>query len=961
MIGNRFVRWTLAGSALLVAALVGAGVAWGPSLLTSARSRALVEAGAARLGLTLRIVGPVRLTLLPRPALVAEGVSVTGPGGFSGAAGRLTADLAFGPLLRGTFAPRDVTLRDAELDVPLSVALVSAPESPATLRLADTRVTFGRFDFEHVDAAVALYGGKLRLDGAATWHGQRWRLAAAREPPAADGAAAVQATLEGEGAQAGVAVTAALRVAPDGAVTGHAAMRGPDLSVVLPGPAVAFAAEGRITGDATLLIADTLGVTLAGQPLQGSVTARLRPAPRIDVAFTAGRFDVRPWLAAVSQASPGVPVGVDLSAEEVPVPAGAARQVRLVAELDRHGPTWREVAATLPGDARLRYLRRAAAGPETVDGHATLAVPDPPATLAWVRRTEWLPADLAAVPDPPTTPLDIAADTLVTTDKIRLDAITGSFGPARVTGRLAAARADGASAGGAWPVEASVALEPIAVSSRWPVALALCASRPISVDVSLARGSFADAPLRDGHARLRCEPTGGTLVADATLNGGLDARFAAGVAPTGAPRALDLSLIAPRTAMAAPLLPAWAARTLRALGLDGRPGWLRMRAEATNGPWTVAARSGPLAVTATVSGTAERWSGDVRVGADTVAALELPARLAAWLGAGPLALAGDVAATPTGARVTAGSFAAGTVAGRVEGTADDGHIEGSVAVDAAPLPPGLFGLRELDGWTGTAELRAGQLGPLSAFSASAQLDERSLSLRDIRARVAGGTISGEASAIRAEPPEVAVAVAGHDLSLRGVAVPRLALNGTFDGMARLTTSGTSIDQLASALSGTVGATVANAVLDGADLAALGVAILRGDRPASMPAGVTAQLNGPLALRAAGGLVAIDAAILDAPAGRIVPSGVLDFTAGTLDLRLDLTPRLRGPRADPTLTWRVAGPLADPIATLDPAGLDLWRATGEQAVGQPVSATAPSDPASGDPAPRGPAPPGGRRR
>lgn len=953
MVANRLVRATLAAFAAVGLLVLGVALVWGPALLPPNQARALVEAGAARLGLTLRIAGPVRLTLLPRPALTAEAVAVTGPGGFSGHAGRLTADLAFGPLLSGTFAPRDVTLRDAELDVSLAVALMSAPDSPATLRLADARVTFGRLGFEHVDAAVALYGGKLRFDGAASWHGQRWRLAATRDTPAADGAAAVQANLSGEGAQAGVAVTTALRVAPDGAVTGHAGARGPDLSAILPGPPVAFSAEGRITGDATLLIADMLNVTLAGQSLQGSLDVRLRPAPRVDLALTAGRFDVRPWVDAVARTATGVPVAVDLAAEEVPLPGGAARRVRLVAELGVDGPTWREVAATLPGDARLRYVRRDAAGAGLVDGHATLALPDPPATLAWARQTGWLPTDLAASTVPLHAPLDIAANATVTADQVRLDTITGSFGPARVTGRLASTRADGA-----WPIEASLSLEPVDVPARWPTALALCSSRSVSVDANLGSGTFAAMPLHDGHARLRCGPAGGTLVADAALNGGIDARFTAGVAADGAARALDLSLITPRTAMAEAILPEWVPGTLRSLGVDGQPGWLRMRAEAIDARWTIAGRFGPLAVAATVRGTGARWSGDVRLEAATLGGLRLPPRLASWLGAGPLTLAGDVDATPTGVRVTAGTFAAGTITGRVDGAAADGRVDGTLALDTAPFPTGLLGLAVPANWTGTIQLRADHLGPLSAFTASAHLDQRTLAARDIGARLGDGTLSGEVSATRSQPPEIFATLTGHDLPVDGVALPGVTFDGTVDGTARLTTVGTSVEQLRSALSGTVDGTVANGTLRGADLAALGQAIGRGDRPTTLPAGVTAPLSGPLTLRAAGGLLAIDASHLDAPAGRIVPSGVLDLTAATLDLRLDLTPRLGGARPDPTLTWRIAGPIEHPNATLDPAGLDLWRATSPEpaASPQPISATPP-----GDPAPRGPAPPGGRRR
>ncbi len=61
--------------------------------------------------------------------------------------------------------------------------------------------------------------------------------------------------------------------------------RGPNLSQLLPAPAVPWRAEGRLTAGGGLAVADDLDLDIGGVPARGAVALRLLPVVRLDAAW----------------------------------------------------------------------------------------------------------------------------------------------------------------------------------------------------------------------------------------------------------------------------------------------------------------------------------------------------------------------------------------------------------------------------------------------------------------------------------------------------------------------------------------------------------------------------------------------------------------------------------------------------------------------------------------------------
>ena len=189
-------------------------------------------------------------------------------------------------------------------------------------------------------------------------------------------------TLDGHGPVQGTGGTLAGQIAPDGTLVGRVTGWGSNLSQLLPAPAVAFRAEGRLTVGGGLAAADDLVLQIAGSPARGAVALRFTPKPRLDLALAAGRLDLDAWLPVlVRPSATELPTGIDLSAEAATLFGGTVRGVRAAVDLSPGGTVLREARAMLPGDAALQLSGRILAA----EGAATRARASR-ATPRWRRR-----------------------------------------------------------------------------------------------------------------------------------------------------------------------------------------------------------------------------------------------------------------------------------------------------------------------------------------------------------------------------------------------------------------------------------------------------------------------------------------------------------------------------------------------------------------------------------------------
>ena len=369
----------LLGVALLAAWLVPPMLDWG-------RYRGTIAVlASAVLNRPIGIAGRVSLTLLPEPVLRAAGVSVGGEVG--GTARELLLRVGLMPLLGGRVVARELVLRQPDIRVPWplapgSLALHRPPWLAAvSARIEDGSLTVGTLRVSGIDATLTAGGeadgtaaaGTARLDG------RGWRFTVRATGAGRDDAEGLDASLDGLGPIQGLGAAFSGQLAADGTLSGRVEGRGPDLSQVIPAPAVAFRGAGRLTLAAGLAAADDLALTIGGAPVHGAVTLRVDPQPRLDLALAASRLDLDGWLPVLlRQSDLAWPVGLDLSAEAVQLHGALLRRLRAdFAFAPGGGVAVREIAAILPGEASLHLAGMIpAGGAARFAGTASLTAPD---------------------------------------------------------------------------------------------------------------------------------------------------------------------------------------------------------------------------------------------------------------------------------------------------------------------------------------------------------------------------------------------------------------------------------------------------------------------------------------------------------------------------------------------------------------------------------------------------------
>src|SRR5487761_2160647 len=166
---------------LLATALLAAWLV--PPQLDWARYRATIaQLATARLGLPVRIEGPVALTLLPEPVLTAGQVSVGDPAadGLLIRVEALRLRLALWPLLTGRIDARELVLHGPDLHIPWPTqpGMLSAqpPEWLAAFaaHVEDGRLSVGQFAVTGIDGSLSsLDTGALQAAATADIAGQR--------------------------------------------------------------------------------------------------------------------------------------------------------------------------------------------------------------------------------------------------------------------------------------------------------------------------------------------------------------------------------------------------------------------------------------------------------------------------------------------------------------------------------------------------------------------------------------------------------------------------------------------------------------------------------------------------------------------------------------------------------------------------------------------------------------------
>jgi AsmA-like C-terminal region/AsmA family len=963
----------IAGAALLLLA------AWQvPQWLDWTRYRSTIEVLATTtLGQPVTITGPISLTLLPQPVLTAAQVNVggNGPTDVSVHVDALRVRVALWPLIGGHVDARELVLRGPDLHLPWPAEPgMLRPRPPAWLasfaaRIESGRLTIGRLAFTGIDATlVTLETGALSATGTAQFSGHDWHFTARLTATGPDGAAGLNATLDGQGKANGLGASFTGQLARDGTLVGAIASRGPNLAVLLPAPPVAFRADGRLTVGSGLAAADDLSLEIGGSPASGAVALRVAPNQRLDIALAASRLDLDAWLpvllrAGTTVAGIEVPIGIDFSAESAPLGGGTLEHVRAAIDLTGNDLVVREASALLPGNGRLRLGGRVARGDLTrprFDGDLRLDAPVLRTTLRWLEQV--IPGTvpsrlLAGLPDGVAQRAELSAHVVAGRGEAMLQRLVGSLDDASISGSL------GFKGGDPPAYMVDLSLDHVALEQWLPRLPGLAELSP------LVPGLDAELRLNIRHATLADTRFDG-LAVDAGIEAGgiLLRRFegtargarvtASGVLGDGG-RISDgkLSLeTKDATPLADLLAPAWQATP----ALWHGPGRLDAQFAGPQEAVAVAVRltlaDAQLDASPVVDLKSGEWTTTLTLrhpGARRmVATLGLPERIGLrglpdWLGDGSLSLVAHLGGGP--GRFVADKFdltaaalhATGGLAVDVSGA--EPRVSGHVDTDAATLPlPGTgsdiplpFGV--LHGWRGDVRLGFGQLvmgaGPaLHDASVLLSVANAALRLQEFRAKLGVGTVSGSlAFDAAAAPPSLAVQAKVSDAIITGSLnnAPIDLLSGRLDTSVQLAASGYSASALIATLGGRAALTVDDGAVAGFDLFRLKLAVEK-----SEPTSAEAAANEALRLGTTGfdrlqlggniaqGDLVLDTGRLISTAGDAHVSGGINLANQALDVTIVLQPAVPNP---PEVAIHVTGTFDRPNRTPELAGLARWMA------------------------------------
>ena len=950
-------RWLIA--ACLVLALLFGAVWVVPSLLDWNRYRDDIAALAARgIGRPVQIAGDVRLSLLPQPVLTAARLTVADTGdGVTLTARELRLRVSLSALLGGRVDARELVLRGADLRLPWPPAPGALSQRPpAWLSGLQARVETGRLQvggiaFTDIEANLATDSdtGSLSATGRGKFDAQAWRFTGRLSQPGRDGSAALDASLDGDGPLRDTGGAFSGQLGADGALSGRATGRGPNLSLLLPAPALPWRGEGRLTAAGGLAIADELQIDLAGVPARGAVALRVAPEARLDVAITSNRLDLDAWWPVLLRgAAPSMPTGVDLSAEAASFAGGQLRRVRAGLDLGPEGAVLREASAELPGEAALT-LTGTASRQGGFSGQARIGAPDLRTTLHWLEPS--VPGLAAMMPAEALRTADLSAAVTAENGLVSLADLHGMLDGSAVSG-VASVRPGTRPAVTGRLVLNRLVLDPW-LPDPDPDRLRALAHRFDAFDADLRiearQATWRGLPVVS--AVLDAQAEGGRLMVrrlEATVRGvrvalsgslGEAGRLSDGKLDISTDDAAPIAaLVPPSWRMLAPLLRGPA--TLNVQGAGG-PEALALRIQAAASDLRLDARPVLNLGAGKLEGSlALQHPGAPRL----LAQLGLNAA-ASWIGDGSFSLLSQVAVAPGEVRVDSFDLAAGalrtggqlgvgfgdmvSVAGRV--TAESLPWPGSLA-QTEPLPTAL-----LRGWRAAVRMEARQVlvngaPAIGQASANVSLTDGVLTLDHGTGTLAGGPMNFALSVDgMAEPPRFGLkgAVSGIAITQPVLAMvtgpaPVDLISGEADLRVDLSAAGHGAAAVLATLAGEVQATVRGGVLQGLDLARASAAIAPGVPMANVLDAIRSALTGgqgafamlDVTAHVANGVASLVGGTLTDRAGTASVSGSADVPGGSLDLRLER------PATDqtPSFAVRVTGPVRQAIRAPELSGL-----------------------------------------
>lgn len=947
------------GAAIILLAVLAA---WQlPPRLDWNRYRGAIAAFAsARLGRQVSIGGQVRLLLLPEAVLVADRVKLADRGdGVSAVIGALRLRISIGALLRGRVLPRRLELDGPVVTLPWPLPREAAPPVPAglvggfTASVEGGSLRLGSVVLNGINASVHTDPdtGAFAAQGAARLGELAGSFTALVGAPDPDGISLLTVSVDGQGRAQGTGGTLRGRILAGGSVSGEMALRGPDLSRLLTGPAVAWQLKGPVSATAAEMRGEKFAVMLGDSPGGSSATLQLGSAPKLDATLHVGQLKLDGWGWSALAASPAIAMRLDMSVAAAALMNGTIRDGHAVLSLVDGAANLR-ATGVLPGGAALKLDGAARPGPdgEGFAGKFSLPAPDLPRLITWLRPVA--PAVVDALPALPVTG-DLAGNVSIGAGQADFTGLSGHIAGGALSGGFSLMQGKRPSLAVKLVIDRLNLPAPSPAESGrtgwwramqdWPAIVAKTfAGFDASLDITAATASLGGFKVSrlavqgqsgaDGFLcrRLAADLPGAhvELSGDFAQDGGVsDGRFDLAASDAAA---LHLPVKLPSGLWTGPLHVALsAAGPAQAIAGQLRGDLGDLRAEAEIGLNMQAPK-----VTATIT---LRHPGAPRL-------MELAGITGAgsWVGQGSVAYLAHIAIAPGQAATSDFSLSAGAL--RLNGQLQTdfsgplpsltGRLDAPVLTLPVPntSPEGALPLWLVRGWQGELSLSAGQiLAGLSPVAANAQgtvtaANDDAL-LEGISMDVAGGRFTGTAAA------DAAVALPA--FALQGVltkaslndlpSLPGLVLQGgMLDLVENLYAAGNSQAALLATLHGTVHGAVAGASLQGINLPAATRLLaargkhLRGALAAALSSGETGPLAGEFDATIDNGAWTFGATTLTGLAGSLAVSGTVDLPARSPELLVRALPAVPKP---PVLPVRIlpGRRLANPEPGLSWAG------------------------------------------
>ena len=939
-----------------------------PGMLDWNRYRANVASlvGAA-IGRPVQIDGNITLHLLPQPILTASDLKVNDAGdGVVMLVHEVRLRVALGPLLGGRVDARELELRGADLALPWPPppgALSRRPPSWLTglqARVEESRIKIGNFFVNDMAASLASdpETGTLSVAGTAKIFGLPWRVTVRLGRPDRDGAAPLDASLDGQGKLRDTGGTFSGTVAADGALSGHVAARGPDLAQVMPAPAVPWHGDGRLSAADGLAVADELALQIGGSPAHGAVAFRVQPDVRLDLAITAGRLDLDSWVPVLVSGAQGgketsFPTGIDLSAEAGTLAGGTLRQVRAAFDIDQDGVVVRDAAALLPGDAKLTLhgrLPRNARSP-SFEGAARLIAPNLKATLRWIEP--FAPALLHAIPNDAFTAADLQAKVAIDPSQLSFTDVRGTLDGTAAQGGLAVRLGARLAVSGAlsldrmlldpWLPDPVILDDPAAAFTRLGQLLAgagFDADLKVQVRDAAWRGAqfgpvSLDMQSEAGRLTIRrLEAT--ALGVHATVSGtiGDATRVSEGRIELTTQDVSPLRTLLPPDLNLAPALFRGSASTL--IQVSGPPDALAVRAGLELGDLR-------FEVQPVINLPARSWTGSVTIhhpGAPRLLEQLGVHGTAPWLGDGSFSVIAQANVAPGRIAVSNVELVAGALRANGQLTWAGDALSGRIQADNLTLPmvhprsPDPLPLAGMLGTAADVRIEANtvsfDLAP-TVHDATAELvvQHGTLTIKNLSAKLSGGRIAGIVALDTGEKPRLSIRGQADDIAVPGPLFGSTLdlTSGLLSAKVNVVGEGYSPAALIATLSGSGSVSIADAAVTGFDLGAVQAMMATPDAPrlvATLQRDLTKggttfeRLQSPLDARK--GVLTIHASGAGAT-GSAAFDGTLDLLAAVMEAKLTLHP---GPGL-PDVAARLTGPADAPVRTPELAGVARWLA------------------------------------